>query len=168
MIKYYAAVLLFLSPLWPIGENPTHYAPFIIVNKANLQLAYINEAEIKAIYPIASGFNKESTPEGMFTVVVKAEHPYYRKKNIPGGSAENPLGARWIGLDAKGTDGRTYGIHGTNQPESIGKYASAGCIRMKNSDVITLYHHIPVGTKVWVVDTTKSFEYLAKTKEVID
>ncbi|CQR46761.1 Putative L,D-transpeptidase YkuD [Paraliobacillus sp. PM-2] len=160
-------VILFLSPLWPLGENPTYEAPFVIVNKANLQLAFINEGEVKTIYPVATGITKDKTPEGMFTIVVKAKQPYYRKSNIPGGDPKNPLGARWIGFDAKDTNGRVYGVHGTNQPETIGKRVSAGCIRMDNKDVIALFDDIPIGTKIWIVDTAENFEALAKSKGAI-
>ncbi|MFB1050425.1 L,D-transpeptidase [Paraliobacillus sp. JSM ZJ581] len=160
-------ILLFLSPLWPLGENPTDQSPFVIVNKATLQLAFINEGEVKKVYSVATGVTKEKTPEGMFNIIVKAEQPYYRKKNIPGGNPNNPLGARWIGFDAENTNGRVYGVHGTNQPETIGQRVSAGCIRMKNKDVIVLFNKIPIGTKIWIVDTTASFEKLAKLKGAI-
>ena len=62
---------------------------------------------------------------------MKAKDPYYIAKDIPGGSPKIHLGQG--GLDARGTDGSKYGIHGTNQPSSIGKYISQGCIRMKKT-----------------------------------
>ncbi len=65
-------------------------------------------------------------------------------KHMPGGP-ENPLGARAMYL------GDTlYRIHGTNQPWSIGKAVSSGCIRMRNEDVMDLYERVGVGTKVIV------------------
>lgn len=96
---------------------------------------------------------------------MKAKNPYYIAKNIPGGSPKNPLGSRWMGFNARGTDGSKYGIHGTNQPSSIGKYISQGCIRMKKNDVEYLFDRIPIGTKVWIVKSKKSFQQLAKKKE---
>ena len=81
--------------------------------------------------------------------------------------AKNPLGSRWIGFNARGTDGSKYGIHGTNQPSSIGKYISQGCIRMKKNDVEYLFDRIPIGTKVWIVKSKKSFQQLAKEKGVV-
>ncbi|WP_182199475.1 L,D-transpeptidase [Paraliobacillus salinarum] len=166
-MKLFSLIILFLSPLWPIGENPTDQSPFVIVNKATLQLAFINEGEVKEVFPVATGLTKDLTPEGMFNIIVKAEQPYYRKKNIPGGDPKNPLGARWIGFDAKDTNGRVYGVHGTNKPETIGHRVSAGCIRMKNENVIALFNEVPIGTKIWIVDTTDSFEKLAKLKGAI-
>lgn len=134
----------------------------IIVNKANNKLAFIKDGKVVEIFPVATGKSNELTPEGFFTFVVKAKNPYYRKKNIPGGDPRNPLGSRWIGFDAQGTDGRTYGIHGTNQPWSIGEYISNGCIRMHNRDVERLYDQIPLQTKVLVTMSAKSFATIAK------
>jgi lipoprotein-anchoring transpeptidase ErfK/SrfK len=154
--------LTILSPLWPIGENPTVGAPFIIVNKKTNELAFINGGEIKKTYPVATGKTEDLTPEGLFTITVRAKDPYYRKKDIPGGAKENPLGSRWIGFDALDTDGRIYGIHGNNNPESIGKYITQGCIRMYDEDVKALYKQIPVGTKILIIRSDKTFEQLGK------
>ncbi|MBN8190865.1 L,D-transpeptidase [Bacillus sp. NTK074B] len=156
------AIILFASPIWPLGRNPIPGDPFVIVNKENNQLAFISDARIQGTFPVATGKTAELTPEGLFNVTVKAKNPYYRKKNIPGGDPRNPLGSRWIGFDAKGTDGRIYGIHGTNQPTSIGKYISNGCIRMHTHNVEYLFNKVPIGTKVLVVKTKKSFEQLGK------
>ena len=78
--------------------------------------------------------------------------PKYAKwaKGMPGGSKENPLGARAIYLfNRKGDTG--FRIHGTIVPSSIGTAASSGCIRMLNHEVIELYRKTPVGTKVIVL-----------------
>jgi lipoprotein-anchoring transpeptidase ErfK/SrfK len=61
---------------------------------------------------------------------------------VPPGPS-NPLGTRWLGLSVKG-----FGIHGTNVPQSIGKNASHGCIRMRNSDVEELFELVQVGDAV--------------------
>ncbi|TMU86645.1 L,D-transpeptidase [Bacillus sp. BHET2] len=156
------AIILFASPIWPLGRNPMPGDPFIIVNKENNQLAYIDNGEIQGTFHVATGKTTSLTPEGLFSVTVKAKNPYYRRKNIPGGDPRNPLGSRWIGFDAKGTDGRIYGIHGTNQPSSIGKYISNGCIRMNNKNVEYLFDKVPIGTKVLVVKTKKNFNLLGK------
>jgi lipoprotein-anchoring transpeptidase ErfK/SrfK len=149
-----------LSPIWPLGQNPLVGDPYIIVNKKTNELGYYNYGQIQEIYPIATGVTNDLTPEGEFSISIKAVDPYYRKKNIPGGSSDNPLGTRWIGFNAKGTDGRIYGIHGTNNKDSIGKYVSGGCIRMHNKDVEFLYTKVPLGTKVLIMKTDKSFEEL--------
>jgi lipoprotein-anchoring transpeptidase ErfK/SrfK len=163
----FLAFLCLISPLWPLGENPLPGDPYIIINKNTNQLAFINHNEIQHIYPVGTGKSKELTPEGEFTIIVKAVNPYYRKKDIPGGVKENPLGTRWIGFDADGTNGRIYGIHGNNNPKSIGRYVSAGCVRMREGDVQTLYDEVPLGTKVLILSSQHSFEELAKTHGAI-
>jgi lipoprotein-anchoring transpeptidase ErfK/SrfK len=65
---------------------------------------------------------------------------------IPGGSPRNPMGAAAMGLNRG-----NYAIHGTNEPGSIGRFVSHGCIRMYNEDVLDLYHRAPVGTVVVVL-----------------
>ena len=65
---------------------------------------------------------------------------------IPGGRADNPMGAAAMGLDRG-----NYGIHGTNDPSSVGRFVSHGCIRMYNGDILDLYRRVPVGTEVIVL-----------------
>jgi len=65
------------------------------------------------------------------------------------GGPNNPLGARALYLYKNGRD-TLYRIHGTNQPWTIGRAVSSGCIRMRNEDVIDLYKRVKVGTKVIV------------------
>lgn len=64
---------------------------------------------------------------------------------IPGGAKNNPMGVRALTLDRD-----EYAIHGTNRPDSIGTYASYGCIRMFNEDIVDLYERVSVGTRVVV------------------
>ena len=64
---------------------------------------------------------------------------------IPGGSPKNPMGPRAIVLDRE-----EIAIHGTNKPGSIGAFASYGCIRMKNADILDLFERVGVGTEVMV------------------
>ncbi|MCG7311954.1 L,D-transpeptidase [Priestia flexa] len=160
-------ILVLVSPIWPLGANPLPADPFIIVNKQTNELAYIEHGKVENVIKVGSGRTKDLTPEGEFTITVKATNPYYRKDKIEGGDPTNPLGLRWIGFDAKDTDGRIYGIHGTNQPNSIGKYVSNGCIRLRNERVVELYEKVPLGTKVWIVTSGKSFEDLAKEKGIV-
>lgn len=94
----------------------------------------------------------ENTPVGDFEIQNKAVWPGWRAywgEYIPGGDRRNPLGARWLGTTARGrTTGRVIGIHGTNQPSSIGERISGGCVRLLNHNVIELYDVVPVGTRV--------------------
>ena len=75
---------------------------------------------------------------------IRQENPRLPKV-IPGGAPNNPMGAFALTLD----DG-TYAIHGTNRPQSVGRFVSHGCIRMYNADIRTLYSMVGVGTPVIV------------------
>jgi lipoprotein-anchoring transpeptidase ErfK/SrfK len=66
------------------------------------------------------------------------------------GGARNPMGARGLYLYAGGKD-TLYRIHGTNQPEYIGRAISSGCIRLTNEDVIDLYNRVKMGATVVVL-----------------
>jgi lipoprotein-anchoring transpeptidase ErfK/SrfK len=155
------------SPIWPLGPNPLPGDPFVIVNKQTNEVALINENRLQTVVSAATGKTENLTPEGLFTITVKAPEPYYRKKDIPGGDPQNPLGSRWIGFDAENTDGRTFGIHGTNDPASIGKKISQGCVRLQNEAVESLYDYIPLGTKILITSSSKSFIELGKEQGAI-
>ncbi len=122
----------------------------IIINKATNQLQFWQDGILIRTFPVATGRRPSFTPEGNFRIVSKIVNPYYSRLGIPGGSPRNPLGCRWLGLSIGG--GGVYGIHGTNNPASIGTYASAGCIRMYNNDVKWLFAHTPLGTPVIIIN----------------
>ena len=79
---------------------------------------------------------------------------------MPGGP-NNPLGARALYLYQNGRD-TLYRIHGTNEPQSIGRAVSSGCIRMLNADVIDLYERVPIGTRVVVLPASGPMARLNK------
>ena len=91
----------------------------------------------------------DKTPLGIFTINVKQENPvwYNNGRKYAFGDPKNVLGTRWMGFENKpGVTG--FGIHGTPEPDSIGKSQSNGCVRMKNQEVEALFEFIPQGTKV--------------------
>lgn len=139
-----------ISPIWPLGPNPLPGDPFIIINLQTNELYYYEEEQELLHFPVATGREKGDTPEGLYTIVTKFTDPEYSSKRIPAENPRNPLGSRWMGIDARETNGRVYGIHGTNREDSIGKHLSGGCIRMKNEDVERLFAHVPLGTKVYI------------------
>lgn len=106
----------------------------IVINVSARRLSLYRNGQVYKSYPIAVGKPSTPTPRGNFKIVNKAYNP--------GG----PFGARWLGLSKKG-----YGIHGTNNPSSIGKAVSNGCIRLLNPNIIELYNIVPVGTPVKIV-----------------
>lgn len=106
----------------------------ITINRDARILTLYNDGVFEKAYPIAIGKPSTPTPVGTFTIINKA----YK----PGG----PFGERWLGLNKRG-----YGIHGTNNPSSIGNAVSNGCVRLHNADIIELYNKVPIGTKVTIV-----------------
>lgn len=123
----------------------------IEINIPSRKLFLINGNFIVKEYSIAVGKSKEfMTPIGNFKVEVKDakpgwQNPSNNQKIAPGSS--NPLGTRWIGFH-KEKGNLVYGIHGTNEPESIGKFISHGCIRMKIADAEELFSQIQIGTPI--------------------
>ena len=120
----------------------------IYVDKSQNILILRDGNQVVKIYRVATGTNN-STPVGDFKVTTKLIDPVWFKSGaiIPSESPQNELGTRWMGFDIAG-----YGIHGTNQPDAIGKQVTAGCVRMLNREVEELFDILPVGTKVTVVD----------------
>ncbi|MBC1222139.1 L,D-transpeptidase [Nostoc sp. UCD121] len=113
---------------------------------------YRGKTRIKS-YPIAVGRQGWDSPIGTFRVRTMLENPTwinpFTGKAIAGGDPENPLGKYWIGF---WTNGKNWvGFHGTPNPDSVGKAASHGCIRMYNNDVKELFDQVSLGTPVTVV-----------------
>lgn len=132
----------------------------VVVDTPNRVLYLIESQGLARRYPIAVG--KEGYQfEGQAQVGRMVKWPLWyptpdmieKNPNLPDvveGGEENPLGARAIYLYDGGRD-TLYRIHGNNQPTSIGRQASSGCIRMYNEDVIDLYQRVDKGTKVVVI-----------------
>ncbi|MEI2390476.1 L,D-transpeptidase [Priestia megaterium] len=143
------------------GENRSskqaYESRFDIINKYYNKLAYFHNGYIEMFDLVATGKTWDKTPVGFFKVVNKIKNRPYYTGHIPGGDPRNPLGKRWLGLNANGTYGDTYGIHGNNNESSIGKYGSQGCVRMHNADIEKLYDKVQVGTPVAITYSYKSF-----------
>ena len=95
-------------------------------------------------YRIGTG-KGQTTPIGEFAVKEKLENPKYWGPNGDVREADdplNPLGERWVDI------GDGFGIHGTIEPDSIGKCESRGCIRMLNADVAEVYDLLVIGSTV--------------------
>jgi len=110
----------------------------IRISIANLRLDLFDGSRLIRSYPVALGKIATSTPHGDFTIINKVPYP----NSYPGGPL-SVFGTFWLGLSKP-----HYGIHGTNNPSSIGKYVSHGCIRMYNQDVNELARKVPIGTPV--------------------
>jgi len=119
-----------------------------IVDKSQNILILKSGEEIVKTYSVSTGANN-STPVGTFKVINKLISPVWYKSGavVLPESPDNILGTRWLGFDLTG-----YGIHGTTQPETIGKQITQGCVRMLNKDVEEIYILLPVGTEVTIID----------------
>jgi len=119
----------------------------IVVSLEDFKLALVENGEVKKVYTVAVGKPSTPSPEGTFSVQRRVANPTYHhdgKTVLPGPG--NPVGTRWMGLSKTG-----YGIHGTNEPKSIGKAASHGCIRMAKADLEEFYPLVGVGDTVRLV-----------------
>ena len=123
--------------------------PFnIVVDKSQNILILKSNDQIIKTYVVSTGINN-STPAGKFKIVNKLIDPPWFRPGIvvPPGSPDNILGSRWMGFDLE-----SYGIHGTNDNQSLGKQITQGCIRMSNSDVEELFALVSTGTEITIVD----------------
>ena len=116
----------------------------VVVSIPDRKLALIENGRVVKIYSTAVGAAASPTPSGTYKIVQRLANPtWYGPGKVVGPGKDNPIGTRWLGLDRKG-----YGIHGTNNPRSIGKRASHGCVRLRNRDVEDLFARVAVGDVV--------------------
>ncbi|WP_180960290.1 L,D-transpeptidase family protein [Neobacillus cucumis] len=134
----------------------------IIINKKTNTLAFYDSGKLVRTFKVATGKTRNLTPEGKFRIVTKIVNRPYYKGHIPGGDPRNPLGNRWLGLEARGTYGTTYAIHGNANESSIGKYISHGCVRMHNNEVRWLFSQVKMYTTVIITYSGSSFDAIAK------
>jgi len=128
-------------------DNAARAARRIVVSIPDRQLAVLENDRVLRVFHVAVGASHSPSPSGAFKIINRISNPtWYYKGKVVGPGPGNPVGTRWIGLSAAG-----YGIHGTNAPRSIGKYASHGCIRLRNSDIEQLFELIAVGDEVELV-----------------
>ncbi|MCM3747155.1 L,D-transpeptidase [Paenibacillus pasadenensis] len=107
----------------------------IVVDIKSYRLALMSGPVAVRVYPVGLGGSK--TPLGQFAVSEKVRNP--------NGSSTGPFGSRGMTL----SDTR-YAIHGTDEPDSIGKDKSLGCVRMSRADVEELFDLVPIGTPVTI------------------
>jgi hypothetical protein len=144
-----------LKPRVTASRLPSVYRTVVTIDRAHFKLRLFKRMKFFKSYGVAVGQPAYPTPTGRFSITSKQVNPAWTAPNspwagelagttTPGGSAANPLRARWMGI----TNG--VGIHGTSQEWSIGSRASHGCIRMRVADVIDLYRRVPVGAPVLI------------------
>lgn len=120
-------------------------SPNIVINLPNRMLELYSGNTLIKEYPVAIGKPSTPTPLGQFNIIDMEKNPTWipedRDVVIPSGP-DNPLGYRWMRFF------ELYGIHGTNEPWSIGKVVSNGCIRMQEENVEELFEIVKKGTPV--------------------
>jgi lipoprotein-anchoring transpeptidase ErfK/SrfK len=136
--------------------TPASFGPVIVIRRSGNELRYYEGPTLGRTFGVATGQAVYPTPLGTWHIVDMQLNPWWRPpdspwakglKPIPPGPG-NPLGTRWMGLDAAGV-----GIHGTPDDASIGYSASHGCIRMHIPDAEWLFQHVHIGTPVIITDT---------------
>ncbi|QFF97690.1 L,D-transpeptidase [Psychrobacillus glaciei] len=106
---------------------------WIDISVNTFQLKLYDASILLKTYPIAIGKVLTPTPTGNYIIINKELNP------------DGPFGVLWMGLSKP-----HYGIHGTNNPASIGKNVSHGCIRMHNHDILELSSFVPTSTNVYI------------------
>ncbi|UTI63073.1 L,D-transpeptidase/peptidoglycan binding protein [Paraconexibacter antarcticus] len=153
--RTFVAKTIHHKPKVTTGRLAKQSGTILIVNKSTFSVKIYKNLKFEKAYPIAIGAPGHDTPEGTFHIQGKQIDPVWSVPNSPwagelagttveGGTAANPLKARWLGV----TDG--VGFHGTSDDASIGSAASHGCMRMHVSDVIDMYPRVPVGATVYI------------------
>ena len=144
-----------VAPLKVLTAPDVHPVPIVVIHRGSNRLVLFFGKRYRRSFPVATGQPIYPTPLGRFEIVVKQVNPWWYPppdaawakglKPVPPGPG-NPLGTRWMGLNSSGV-----GIHGTSEPWSIGHSESHGCIRMQIPDAEWLYHHVRIGTPVFII-----------------
>jgi lipoprotein-anchoring transpeptidase ErfK/SrfK len=143
------------KPAVGIAQLRRRYHTVLTVDRRALKLRLFKRLKLSKTYGIAIGAAGFDTPSGQFSIQSKQVNPAWHVPNsdwagglqgqtIPGGAPNNPLKARWLGVNG------SVGIHGTAEEWSIGSRASHGCIRMRVRDVVDLYPRVPMGAPVLI------------------
>ena len=145
------------SAVAPAAEKKTAERK-ISINLAARSLALFEGTEKIRLYPIGPGTPYTPTPVGYYKIRSKDVNPSWTSpstgQTIPSGP-DCPIGYRWMQLQGN------YGIHGTNNPDSIGHYVSNGCVRMYEKDVEALFDLVKIGTPVEITYNRVVVEKLA-------
>jgi lipoprotein-anchoring transpeptidase ErfK/SrfK len=131
----------------------------MVLIDTTLKRAWLREGETFLQFPVAVGKASSVTPPGNYKIQQKTRNPWWiptedikkeaeaKGKPLPDRvkpGSKNPLGNYLVRFNG------AYAMHGTNQPKSIGKAVSHGCVRMRNNDIATIFEHVKVGDSLWV------------------
>ncbi len=147
-----------LAPKVTTAQLAAKYPAVLVLHRGSFTLSLYRGLKLARNYSVAVGMLGLETPAGLYHIQNKAVDPAWtmpnsswvaaadRGKVVPGGTAANPLKARWLGIF------NGAGIHGIDPSEygTIGHAASHGCVRMRIPDVIELYPQVPVGAPIYI------------------
>jgi lipoprotein-anchoring transpeptidase ErfK/SrfK len=149
-----APLTLLTHPVAP-KRTAANFGPVIVITRGTNTLRLFRGVNLVRSFPVATGQAIYPTPAGLWRIVDKQRNPWWYPptadewarglKPVPPGPS-NPLGTRWMGLNAPGV-----GIHGTDAPASIGYSASHGCVRMQVPEAEWLFERVQVGTPVVIL-----------------
>ncbi len=141
----YVVVLLMFLTTSVYAELKDIVSPNIVVNLPSRMLELYSGNTLIKEYPVAIGKAATPTPIGQFTVIDMEKNPTWipvgRDIVVPSGP-DNPLGYRWIGFF------ELYGVHGTNEPWTVGQVVSSGCVRMREESAEELFEVVKKGTPI--------------------
>ncbi|MGD9580167.1 MAG: L,D-transpeptidase [Vampirovibrionia bacterium] len=134
----------------------------LVINIPSRTLDLYKNNKLVKTYPVGVGRANFQTPIGNFKVISLVQKPGWENPYKPVGNVRihagetNPLGTRWIGF--KSDSGGEFGIHGTDNPKSVGQYSSHGCVRMLVKDAEDLFGKVTMNMPVYVTyDTTRLY-----------
>jgi lipoprotein-anchoring transpeptidase ErfK/SrfK len=147
-----------VEPKVTTSQLAAKYPAVLVVHRSSFTLSLYKHLKLAKTYSVAIGMQGLETPAGLYHIQNKAVNPAWTEPNsdwvapadrgkvVPGGTPENPLKARWLGIF------NGAGIHGVDPSEygTIGHAASHGCVRMRIPDVIDLYPQVPVGAPIYI------------------
>lgn len=127
----------------------------VVINIPSRTLWVYEGERIIRYFPVGVGRPGFPTPVGKFSIIRKVLDPGWENPYLSAGEMrlapgqDNPLGTRWMGFLRD--PGGEYGMHGTDNPGSVGKFSSHGCVRLKVPDAEALFEMVDVGTPVEVI-----------------
>jgi lipoprotein-anchoring transpeptidase ErfK/SrfK len=156
--RRFSAATHHVAPKVSTQQVVAQNATTLVVNREQFKLTVYKDLKPVKSYSVAIGAVGLDTPAGLYHIQNKAVNPAWTEPNsswvpeadrgkvVPGGTPENPLKSRWLGI----FDGA--GIHGVDPSEygTIGHAASHGCVRMRIEDVEDLYPRVPVGAPIFI------------------
>jgi lipoprotein-anchoring transpeptidase ErfK/SrfK len=146
-----------VEPKVSTADLAEQYPVVLTVDRSNFKLRLFKGLELQKTYDVRVGQQGLETPAGLYHIQNKAVDPAWSVPYsdwtgdlagtvVPGGTPENPLKARWMGIfDGAGIHGIDPSTYGT-----IGTAASHGCVGMRIDDVIDLYDQVPVGAPIYI------------------